>query len=401
MKKLSLILLALGAVLASCSKHDDAPIINPEDAWKYDVNLPVPIQFGSAGTLTKAPVNPVDGKFPGGLSIGVFGVNNNGEYWFADDGKGYLWYGASGAYVAELKTGTGGTLTFNPKQYYPLSSTESYDFYGYYPFKNSDGVTAKVGGATGAVITYNIGNTDVLWAKATATEYTPSGSNSPLKGFNAKYIRAITKGGKLDLMPNLEFNHKLSKITFHATSGTGVKNEAIAITGIDVNGSYNKATFVVASREHLTESPGTDKSGTFIVSANDLKSIPVYRDNGNGTEATSFAVFPEAWDEAGYKADPNPWAVGYSFILPTNAWDTSLQGINLTADIHLAQMQSQEPVAAQTIELPYPAGGYQEGYEYIYRVIVYDAQKVEVTVSVNEWTPYNWSSNDNSITPYE
>ncbi len=397
MKKISLILLATVAIFASCSKHNDAPIVAPEEAWLYDVNLPVPIQFSSTSSLTKAEVVPVDGKFPAGLSLGIFGVNNNGDYWYATAAGDYLWTDetTNKPYVAELLTRDGGALEFSTTQYYPIRSDKSYDFYGYYPYQNTNGEAATVSGTQGAAIKYNIGNIDVLWAKAEGKEYSPKDGSAAIKGFNAKYIRAITKDGKKDEnLPNLAFKHKLAKITFHVTSGMDKDNSAISVTNVDITGNYNSATFIVASREHLVEgaSPSDDKSGTFTEPK--PGNIPLY---STTNDATSLNVYPKAWNMDAYKADPSPWSLGYAFILPTNVWPEDAQGKNLTADIHLAQKGSALP-KLQSVKLPYPEEDYVEGYEYVYRIIVYDAQNVEVNVTLEKMSLYTGNFKDDPST---
>ena len=85
MKRFSIILLgALAMLMAGCSKNE--PVSPPDEyAWVNDINLPVPIQFGSSdlSVTTKGMIDPVPGtnRLPSGLTIGVVGFNREAEAW--------------------------------------------------------------------------------------------------------------------------------------------------------------------------------------------------------------------------------------------------------------------------------------------------------------------------------
>ena len=62
MKRFSFIFLgALAILMAGCSKNE--PQVPDEDAWVYDLSLPVPIRFGSGIPATKGEEgDPLSGE---------------------------------------------------------------------------------------------------------------------------------------------------------------------------------------------------------------------------------------------------------------------------------------------------------------------------------------------------
>ena len=84
MKRFSIIVLgALAMLMAGCSK--DAPVSPPdENAWIKDVNLPVPVLFGSSSlsATTKADdPGMIEGETLIERTVGVIGIDADATTW--------------------------------------------------------------------------------------------------------------------------------------------------------------------------------------------------------------------------------------------------------------------------------------------------------------------------------
>ncbi len=400
MKKLSLVVLMLGAVLVSCSKRDNLHVF-PEEPWMKDMNLPVPIQFSTGANLTKAAISPDEaGNFPEGYSFGIFGVNNTPDmYWYATAENGdFLWHDGNAPTAAEMITKAGGAVDFpeGKKHYYPIYSDKSFDFYGYYPFKSSDGQKYSAGtytskdGVSGFALKYNLGNEDILWAHAKGSTY------DDVKGFNAKYIRKITADNVKEAnLPRLNFAHMLAGIHFDAISGTNLDVENVCVDFLSIKNTYQTAHLMVASRPNPGAEGGENpKEGKFFdpspdwVSFKNNDSQPWQYESyagvtlSNGGE--SLGIYPKAAANGGSE-------LGTLFILPSSYTPDS----NRTDPLEVVIEVSAEGKSYKNqITLPYPEGGYQQGVMYTYRIIVHDISKVEVIVSLEGWKWFDWAQNE-------
>ncbi len=377
MKKLSYILLLAVAVLASCRKHDDT-LQNPqEDAWKTDLSLPVPIKFSSGNSIaTKALVSEfTDMK----EKIGIVGVDNtltnlDGSYqkWTPDGNGSVLFYaeadkGSATATVTNVVTtasGEDGDIAFDGgDRYYPMYSTNNYTFYGYYPHKPlslpSSGFTA----------TYELGNTDILWAEAKVEDGT---------GYNAKYIR--NNPGNL---PKLNFKHLLTALEFHIVSEDPSKPvENVEIIGIKIHNTYIQGALLVASR-------ATDPkyaAGTFM---------PVREGTVQGTVSLTVDEGVSIGN-VGYKPGTG-LKLGTMLLIPTpTAYTNSELSVSNDASTFYAEVSAKTSVdnfgknAVSTIfPLPVPTEGeFLAGTKYKYTITVKDLEELSIKVSLIGWKDY-------------
>ena len=206
MKRFRFIFLgALVILMAGCSKNN--PQTPPdEDAWMYDLSLPVPVRFGSGLPLTKAEVNSLEG-----LEISIWGFDKNTD--LSAPAEGAVLLNNAKVTVSGGKIETG--------KYYPRKSTYNYAFYACYPSKSSPTVE-------GGAITVNAnldGQEDILWACAV------TGGD----GYNAEYIRNTSD------QPALKFEHVLAAINFKAV---GNQNTAGTHTDKDFESVYVKKVTV-------------------------------------------------------------------------------------------------------------------------------------------------------------
>lgn len=243
MKKFCLFICVAALCTVSCSKASQP--VEDTDKWVNDESQRVPVQFASRTQVeTKAiKYGRIDGITMNGLDVGVIAVAKK-----QSDGTPVTWSESLDGSIlidnTKVTTSETGDIAFSPAVYYPFGNVYAYSFYSYYPYTNAAGeAAANVGGAYS--ITYDLGNTDILWANSEATDY------DGLKGFNAKYCRAVRQAGvQNDFFPKLQYHHLLTAIVFKvqgkdATIGTYDLN----VTGVRIIKTSTKATLTVADSQ--------------------------------------------------------------------------------------------------------------------------------------------------------
>lgn len=245
MKKYICILALAVASLAGCNK-DSAR--EDENAWIHDESLRVPVLFGSASNIeatTKAIQDGlVTGSVMNSLDVGIVGVaekqSDSTPVTWSTDLEGSILIDNLG-----VTTTSTGAVVFSPKIYYPFGNKYAYSFYSYYPYKNTEGQTASV--ADGAYkITYNLGNTDILWASAVAQDYNGT------TGFNAAYCRAVKLDGvDSQYYPKLQYSHLLTALVFRIVGkDNDIENYDVKVTGMQISNTSSTATLsLLTARE--------------------------------------------------------------------------------------------------------------------------------------------------------
>ena len=90
---------ALAIFMAGCSKNIEPSSPDP-DAWRYDVSLPVPIEFGTPSVATKASyIKDLSAETK---NFGVFGIDKASTD--VSSTSKQLLYNAPAVYNAETKT---------------------------------------------------------------------------------------------------------------------------------------------------------------------------------------------------------------------------------------------------------------------------------------------------------
>ncbi len=376
--------------LTACQKDNALQGTTEDNAWEYDVTLPVPIQFGETGPATKAAIE----EFSKDLTFGVFAVNNEKDDWAAsvtdvstanDEKDDFIWYTETSK-VMKMIVDASNKVVFETPQYYPIISQNSYDFYGYHPYTDDgnpygeSGATADVVGGTnpGLQITYDLdGKTDILWAHAKGE------TNFGVKGYNAKYIRAVRNGGAPleEFQPRLEFRHQLARINFEVRSADKSPNEHVSVASATITNSYDRATLLVAaSGEHPANT-----SGAFI--DKQPGHVSVWRKSGVNEVKDFGNVYP----------DVSGKTLGYAFIVPTAEYDENAdpaQNIIVSLALELDRDgkdvgKGPEEVGDFEVSLPYPEKGYLPGYEYTYVIVVYDAEEITPDVTLKSYAKYD------------
>ena len=242
MKKFCLFICVAALCAVSCSKASQ-PVENP-DKWVNDESQRVPVQFASRTQVeTKAiTYGRIEGSTMNGLDVGVIAVAEK-----QSDGTPVTWSTSLEGSIlidnTKVTTSEAGEIAFSPAVYYPFGNVYAYSFYSYYPYTNAAEETAtNVDGAY--TITYDLGNTDILWANSEATDY------DGLKGFNAKYCRAVKRdGGEATYFPKLQYHHLLTAIVFKVQGKEETINPALKVTGVQILNTSTKATLTVADSQ--------------------------------------------------------------------------------------------------------------------------------------------------------
>ena len=231
--------------MAGCSKDIDTKSpVSVDDAWMYDVSLPVPVLFASPDVQTKAPITAMKQN----MNIGVFGFDMAAEqYSDEDDGMNMR----NGLLVVDSK------LRLNLKEpfYYPPSEDKSFRFYSYYPYADS----YQIGNDGKVSVEMNVAtHLDILWDREDGE-----------KGFNAK----LARGGR---KPQFSYSHPASCVSFYAeVDKLGTRTVIGNVTLIDVP---IKARLCVADIEN-SENEGrfyeVAKRGDVIVSNGSTGNINV------------------------------------------------------------------------------------------------------------------------------
>lgn len=279
MKKAYLLIIAAALAFAGCSKVGSELPSDP-DAWKWDESLPVPIMFGTPETevMTKAGVSELADM----EEIGIVGLDYWSTGWKAisEHNPGSISGEKSSSVLIDAlqpaRIDDSGNITFSKTPYYPISGSQNFTFYGFYPYSN----VIYMGGSSRYYADLTIdGKTDVLWAEAKAEDFIFEKEDDQLykiKGYNAAYIRRISEyntdaNGKSsdEYMPKLKFERKLTNLTFklrvYESEWEGLCDANAAVTGLSVT-SYTQFQMTVADRRDYD----ADGNPTFTEKANRL-----------------------------------------------------------------------------------------------------------------------------------
>lgn len=349
--------------MASCSKHAQP---EPEfEPWVNDLSLPVPIQFGTPNLVSPdtkaAPITGVSDLV--GKRIGVFAIDKLSDNW--TDSKSILMNNV-------IASSDGSKITFSPAQYYPVKSDKNFTFYGYYVYSaavgnESDFKPEPTVDNDGYYVTLPMGNIDYLWAKSEATAY------NGLDGFNAKYIREITKGNASDKMPAFNFKH--------ITAGVDIRVQAdpkedrqdfsdIQICSVCVDDAVTSAKLCIA---HRTDS---SKEGTFVSASTTEGKIEMTAGDNNTVWLQSVGKFTPTTEGV---------TVGHGlFLYPAK------EPYKVTVYyMSNATNKKWTPFTFTTSVL-------QAGYKYTYTLLFHASKAIDISVSVTDWEKGTGATMDTS-----
>ncbi len=271
MKAKFLIVLAGGALLMTLSGCQKASL-QDENAWIYDDSKPVPVLFNSAssiGVSTKAQKSGLlTGSVMSSLDVGIVSVAEK-----TADSTPVRWSSElAGSILIDnlgVTTSEGGDIVFSPKVYYPFGNKYAYSFYSYYPYRNSEGDTAEIVDSTYS-ITYSLGDTDILWASAQATDF------DGIPGFSAPYCRSVKQAGvESQYFPKLQYEHLLTALCFRVVGKEAdIENYDVKVTGMQITGTSSKATLCIADSRGVNSGVLTGNEDGGTIGFTDLSVAP-------------------------------------------------------------------------------------------------------------------------------
>ena len=349
--------------MASCSKHAQP---EPEfEPWVNDLSLPVPIQFGTPNLVSPdtkaAPISGASALV--GKRIGVFAIDKLSTNWANPE---------SILMNNVIASSDGSKITFSPTQYYPVKSDKNYTFYGYYVYSADVGYESDseeptpTGDQDGYYVTLPMGNIDYLWAKSEASIY------GSFDGFNAKYIREITKASATGYMPVFNFAHITAGLDIKVQADSEESREDfsdIQICSVCVDTAVTSAKLCIA---HRTDS---SKEGTFVSASTTKGKIEMTAGDNN-----------TVWLQNAGKFTPTTEGVivGHGlFLYPGDTYKVTVYYMSNATN------KKWTPFTFTTSAL-------QAGHKYTYTLLFHASKAIDISVSVTDWTEETGATMDTS-----
>lgn len=258
-------------IVAGCSKDVPTKAVSSDDAWRHDVTLPVPVEFGASATPTKAAVESVNDL--NNLKFGIFAFDKSfyaGGDLTEDDGV--VMRNAEAKCVV---SGGNASLELSQSWYYPIYSDRCFNFYSYH----ASSVSGWELTPTQALVNVSVGSVyDVLYAKAETSEPVYKGGE-PCYGFNGAYIRA---GGDV---PEFVYGHPASSVLFKASISEPVTDMSVKLNSIHML-TPKTATLCV------TDIVAPENEGTFVAAGEPVESIVIKGNPNTGALNHELTVDP-------------------------------------------------------------------------------------------------------------
>lgn len=431
MKRFSIIILgALAILMAGCSK--DAPVSPPdENAWINDINLPVPIQFGSSSlsAMTKAQDNPnplgmIDGSTLNNVRVGILGIDSKADW---NTGSNAISPSALLINNKEVTTKENGDIVFEPKEYYPMTSSQSYNFYGYYPYELKNNLKASAqpvlpGSEIGRQILFmnidNIGYKDILWGGTKLQNkkfrYGENENGEPLyvEGYNAKYIRKVkqaeqwaqttdeltpterkdTLNALKEYFPKIQFKHCLSSARFYVKANDQAAENSFvdnfAVTGLTLENLYRTGVLIVALNNESNVDQSKYWEGKIVPVTNSV--APVVTPITTLTKssgATLDPVVPTVDSQQlgdGLMLIPGDTSIGVKYF-------PYLKG-TLHCEVYKRDNNGTiVEVKQESIAVDFPVEeeeNFKAGKRYSFTVVLNELLEVDIRTSLEEWEDY-------------
>lgn len=410
MKKYFLLAAAAATVLAvSCNKEKNQPKVDPTPGTEIEDNTPQPIRFGVSTVEVKSPITkaaienttawPEINSQPQKLYIYGFQLNNGTPTITAD-----------AAILNNVEANAPTTLpgedgnqrksiyvqTAGGDKYYYGTNGEVYNFYGYYGGTATIAPTIAESAVT-ASVTID-GSQDIMLATTDKfADYIHA--NSPAVSLDKIYSEV---SARKNVVPDLKFKHQLARFKFETKYGGNGNNTDINIVSIQMM-SVKTGTLTIAAANAAqgfsatvpeagwpvpADTPGDDKKYGFTVDnsftlKNAAGDAAATGNPGNGVFAPfgeSIMTFPQGLTN---NASPK-----YHLLL------TLTQTGRLTPD------PDDDPAALEEFYVPMDidfatvvdANGdpiinkYAEaGKMYVIRLMIYGAEEIKMTVSLEDW----------------
>lgn len=380
--------------MAGCSKNN--PQLPPdEDAWVYDLSLPVPIQFGTGlapELVTKVGYESIT-DFNTNVRFRVFGVDTDyTKYpkWEKDaDGNlpdGVILHHAPARFnnskIEFTSYDNAEGVTKAVKYYYPIESVCNYTFYAYHLLPNSAPDQNDVGLYNSQKLKFQkdpdseyggyyatdvkFGPLDLLWAKTEVAEtadidpsiHIPNKVEVGKDGFNAAYCRAVrgstnpvVKDNQGSYMPNFAFEHITAALLFYAAQGSVGDFSTIKVKNIRVMNAVPSATLCIA---HQTD-PSKEKQWSELADPVTMTMSGIPTDG----------VEPAAGEGA---------MVGNGlFLCPQENFQIEIDFSSLDFNGKPKTYTMKRTVSA--------AGGFKAGHKYSFTILLNPSELMDITIS--------------------
>lgn len=354
-----IVLISLVLILTGCDKSK--PYIEPGEEWKYDLSLPVPIQFGNL-TMTKGdPIADLNG-----LELGIFSL----EHGASND---IVWRSGSDNTLLYNITGVAdedGIITLPQRYFYPMSNNRNFSFYGCYPKRTPRSENGAL------VVEMPIwSNVDILWAEAHAEPIQDlENADISYPGYNGRYIR---KGGE---HPTLTFKHVTTSLIFNA----------VAAEGVNFDEKFPDFTITGISIDSLTRDVNGEKKGEFIPRYADLYlAVENGEVSDNGHKAGDLVPVPNSTPYvkiSGLNVHPTTQdkvdLMGQFFLVPIDGNDYGKDCINVTITTNYGNLKTQIPISANYFP---DKCDLKAGHYYAFNVVFYTPEEIVIKADVEEW----------------
>ena len=349
-------------LMAGCSKDITPSPSNDPDAWMYNETLPVPICFSASTELaTKgAAINKAQDMV--GKQFGFFALSSQVEDWSKITG---LEMPQNALATCELNGSDQVQFSFDQgPYYYPQTYADNFTFYGYYARRSKDQVILREDHIS---VYVDVGNTDILWAKAEAEPSKAKVDDGNLyEGFNARYIR------KTGNQPVMNFKHVTACVSFTAKTeysefAANINNAAkdrIVVTGVWILNTVTRATLGIAKKDNSADWEGClePKETSHISYTNgDVRQEPLT-------------------DKAEILCDD-------FFLAPSETITVRLDYIVKSGEQNdkLKEYSSTYTLSPKFTSEGNAMTGFHAGYKYNYNFIIYTPERIAIEATVEEY----------------
>ena len=405
MKKYFLLAAAAATVLAvSCNKEKNQPTTDPTP--QIEDNTPQPILFGASSVEVKSPLTKAAVEnnigWTANEKLYIYGVKTGIDF-NSTTGDPILINNVP-ADVPSTFTGSRDAINVykdatTQQYYYYGASDEVYDFYGYYiggaypgketlannnKVKDAPAQWQPIVAATSITLPVTIDGTQDIMIAGTDKYADYIAAGSPNIAISKLYSEASAR--KL-VKPDLLFKHQLARFKFETKYGGTSNPDDITINSIKIADVPINAIMTIA---------GTNVGTALASSATDTNFSDLYLWNSDGTSLSN--VHPNASSFAG---------VGESIMVIPSDYQKDGEGnrvstiitpteykvvLNMTQDTgNATQETADREFTVKFTDLvdgagaPIPHPYVEAGKLYVVRMVIYGLEKVEITVSLEDW----------------
>lgn len=406
MKKYFLLAAAAATVLAvSCNKEKEQPKVDPTPGTEIEDNTPQPILFGASSVEVKSPLTKAAVEnnigWTAGEKLYIYGVKTGIDF-NSTTGDPILINNVA-ADVPSPFTGSRDAINVykeasTQQYYYYGASDEVYDFYGYYiggaypgketlennKVKAAPAEWQPTVAATSITLPVTIDGTQDIMIAGTDKYADYIAAGSPNIAISKLYSEA---SARKHVKPDLLFKHQLARFKFETKYGGTSGAENITINSIKIADVPINAIMTIAG-----ENVGT----ALASSVDDTYFSDLYLWNSDGTALSN--VHPNASSFAG---------VGESIMVIPNDYEKDGEGNRgstiIAPDEYKVVLNMTQQTGTSTQETadreftvkftdlvdgtgaPIPHQYVEAGKLYVVRMVIYGLEKVEITVSLEDW----------------